>query len=208
MQKLKSFLVLFFLHFLYTHSFSQHTISGFVYDRNTGEALINAHVYNHFTGIGALTNPYGFFSLRIDGNDTLQLSASFVGYRKITISVLSENDTSLVIKLEPGQNLGDVVVKASKTIDEDFTPIGRISFTGKQLEKLPGLLGEKDVLKTLQLMPGINMGKEGSSGILVRGGDQGQNLLLLDGIPVYNVNHLFGFFSVFTPEIINNLSSI
>ncbi len=190
---------------LFSGAYAQHTVSGFVYDRNTGEALINAHVYNHLTGIGTLTNPYGFFSLRIEGIDTLQLSASFVGYQKITIPVICNNDTSLVIKLESGENLGDIVVKARKTIDENFTPSGRISFTGKQLEKLPGLLGEKDVIKTLQLMPGINMGKEGSSGILVRGGDQGQNLLLLDGMPVYNVNHLFGFFSVFTPEIINSV---
>jgi len=176
-----------------------------VYDSSTGEALINAHVYNQFTGIGTLTNPYGFFSLRINGKDSLQLTVSFVGYKKTTIPLYFESDTSLVIKLEPGQNLGDVIVKAPKTIDEDFTPAGRMSFTGKQLEKLPGLLGEKDVIKTLQLMPGINMGKEGSSGILVRGGDRGQNLLLLDGMPVYNVNHFLGFFSVFTPEIIKSV---
>ena len=190
---------------LFSGAYAQHTVSGFVYDHNTGEALINAHVYNHLTGIGTLTNPYGFFSLRIEVNDTLQLSASFVGYQKITIPVICKNDTTLVIKLESGENLGDIVIKARKTIDENFTPSGRMSFTGRQLEKLPGLLGEKDVIKTLQLMPGINMGKEGSSGILVRGGDQGQNLLLLDGMPVYNVNHLFGFFSVFTPEIINSV---
>ncbi len=193
------------LFFLFTGAYAQHTISGFVYDSNTGEALINAHVYNHITGVGTLTNPYGFFSLRINGKDSLQLTASFVGYKKITIPLFCKNDTSLVITLEPGQNLGDVLVQAPKTIDEDFTPAGRMSFTGKQLEKLPGLLGEKDVIKSLQLMPGINMGKEGSSGILVRGGDRGQNLLLLDGMPVYNVNHLFGFFSVFTPEIIKSV---
>ncbi|MBN2817619.1 MAG: TonB-dependent receptor [Bacteroidales bacterium] len=184
---------------------AQHTISGFVYDSQTGEALINAHIYNRVTGKGTLTNPYGFFSFKENREDTIQLIVSYVGYKKRTVPLFCNNDTSLVITLDPGQNLDDVVVRASKTIDEEFTPVGRISFTGKMLEKLPGLLSEKDVLKTLQLMPGINMGKEGSSGLLVRGGDRGQNLLLLDGMPVYNVNHLFGFFSVFTPEIIKSI---
>jgi hypothetical protein len=197
--------LLFLLFFLQFEAFSQNTVSGFVYDSNTGEALINAHVYNQSTGKGTLTNPYGFFSLRTTSADTLQLAVSYVGYKKITKLVFCKNDTTLTILLEHGQSLDDVIVKATKIADEDFTPAGRISFTAKQLEKIPGLLGEKDVIKSLQLMPGIDMGKEGSSGIYVRGGDRGQNLMLLDGMPVYNVNHLFGFFSVFTPEIVKSV---
>lgn len=197
--------VVLLLLFSNTAVFAQQTISGFVTDKNTGEALINAHVYNSLTGKGTLTNPYGFFSLRGTGGDSLQIVISYVGYKKRILNVFYETDTSLVVMLEPGKNLDDIVIRASKTVHEDFTPVGRMTFTGKQLEKLPGLLGEKDVIKTLQLMPGINMGQEGSSGIFVRGGDRGQNLLLLDGMPVYNVNHLFGFFSVFTPEIIKSV---
>ncbi|MCG6191424.1 TonB-dependent receptor [Maribellus maritimus] len=197
--------LLFLLSILQIEVFSQHIVSGFVYDSRSGEALINAHVYNKITGKGTLTNPYGFFSFKTNNGDTLQLTVSYVGYKKITKPVFCENDTTLTMLLEPGQSLDDVIVKAIKIADEDFTPAGRISFTAKQLEKIPGLLGEKDVIKSLQLMPGIDMGKEGSSGIYVRGGDRGQNLMLLDGMPVYNVNHLFGFFSVFTPEIVKSV---
>jgi hypothetical protein len=190
---------------LHIEAFSQGIISGFVSDSRSGDALINAHVYNKITGKGTLTNPYGFFSFKTNSGDTVHLTVSYVGYKTITKSVFCKNDTTLAILLEPGQALDDVIVKATKIADEDFTPAGRISFTAKQLEKIPGLLGEKDVIKSLQLMPGIDMGKEGSSGIYVRGGDRGQNLMLLDGMPVYNVNHLFGFFSVFTPEIVKSV---
>ena len=201
----KNILLLLFLFFLKLSVFSQNTVSGFVYDKNSGEALINAHVYNNVTRKGVLTNSYGFFSLNEKNSDTLTLSFSFVGYRKISMSILCTRDTSIIINLEPGKKLDDIIVTSTKANSENFTPAGRISFTGKQLEMLPGLLGERDVIKSLQLMPGIQMGKEGSSGLFVRGGDRGQNLILLDGIPVYNINHLFGFFSVFTPEIINSV---
>ncbi len=197
--------LLFLLSVLQFEAFSQHIVSGFVSDSLSGEALINAHVYNKITGEGTLTNPYGFFSFKTNSRGSLQLIVSYVGYKKTTKSVFCENDTTLIILLEPGQNLDDVIIKATKITDEDFTPAGRMSLTTKQLEKIPGLLGEKDIIKSLQLMPGIDMGKEGSSGIYVRGGDRGQNLMLLDGMPVYNVNHIFGFFSVFTPEIVKSV---
>ena len=136
---------------LQTEAFSQGIISGFVSDSYSGETLINAHVYNKITGKGTLTNPYGFFSFKTNSGDTVHLTVSYVGYKKITKSVFCKNDTTLAILLEPGQALDDVIVKATKIADEDFTPAGRIS-TAKQL-KIPGLLGEKDITKSLQLMP-------------------------------------------------------
>ncbi len=184
---------------------AQHVVSGFVYDEQTGEALINAHVYNQRSKKGTLTNPYGFFSFPTIGTDTLKLSFSYVGYREATLSIACKKDTFVRVVLRPGKVLDNVMVKAPKKLDENFAPAGKVSFSGKQLEMVPGLLGEKDIIKSLQLMPGINMGNEGSSGIFVRGGDRGQNLFLLDGMPVYNINHLFGFFSVFTPEIVKSV---
>ncbi len=201
----KYFVTLLSLFFIFQiNTQAQQTISGFVYDKETGEALINAHIYDEVSRKGVLTNTYGFFSFNIVP-DTLKLNVSFVGYQKVTQSVHCKKDTSIIITLIPGNELCNIDIKAPKTKGEDFTPVGKISFTGEKLEKLPGLLGEKDIIKSLQLTPGINMGKEGSSGIYVRGGGRGQNLMLLDGMPVYNVNHLFGFFSVFAPEVVKSV---
>ncbi|MBN2806857.1 MAG: TonB-dependent receptor plug domain-containing protein, partial [Prolixibacteraceae bacterium] len=114
--------------------------------------------------------------------------------------------TTIVCLLRSNNQIGEVEVKSFRAREIVHEELGALKLTGKELEKIPTLFGEKDIVKALQLMPGIKMGKEGSSGLYVRGGTPGQNLILLDGIPVYNVNHLFGLFSVFTPEAVKSVA--
>lgn len=175
-------------------------ISGFVLDAESQEKLVNATIYDQNSGKGTVSNSYGFFSFQSESH--IDLVISYVGYKELDIKVY--NDTTLTIALESDNMIDEVSVTHKRDQFHESSP-GKISISSKEIEKLPTFLGEKDVIKSLQLMPGIEMGEEGNSGMYVRGGDRGQNLILLDGVTVYNVNHLFGFFSVFTPEAINSI---
>ncbi|VAW12845.1 TonB-dependent receptor [hydrothermal vent metagenome] len=204
--KMKNLFTILFLILIGLNANSQQSyVSGFVRDKTTGEALINAHIYDQLHKKGVITNAYGYFSYPAPKGSMLQITISFIGYERWIHSFQINSDTSMIVELQPGNKLQEVEVKASWNKKSAFEPSGKINFTGKQLEKVPGLLGEKDIIKTLQLMPGIQMGKEGSSRLYVRGGSPGQNLFLIDGVPVYNVNHLFGFFSVFTPGAVKSV---
>ncbi|WP_159517730.1 TonB-dependent receptor [Sunxiuqinia indica] len=180
-------------------------VGGTVVDIETGETLIHAHVYNLHTGTGVISNDYGFFSLPVVKNDSIALEVSYVGYEKKIVRKKAESDLRITIALKTNNELHSIVVRSRLDNSNSQNRLDRIMLTGNQLEKIPGLLGERDLVKSLQLLPGIQMGKEGSSGLYVRGGDASQNLILLDGVPVYNINHLFGFFSVFTPEAVKSV---
>lgn len=161
-----------------------------------------AHIYVKPDGLGVVCNDYGFFSLSTKSK-SVELKVSFTGYDPLFIQLNLTKDTSMVIDLHSNNQIAEVKIRSE--VRNPHENLVRQSFTGRQLEKIPTLMGEKDVVKALQLMPGIKMGKEGSTGMYVRGGTPGQNLILLDGVPVYNVDHLFGFFSVFTPEAVKRV---
>ena len=185
---------------------NKYTISGYVKDAQSSEAIIGARIYCQTLEIGTVTNVYGFFSLTLPEGEQ-DVLFSFVGYepQKKEIS-LSEN-IELDILLVEGRLLGEIEVTAEE-LNHESTEISTISLSMDKVKSLPVLLGEVDILKTAALLPGIHSGSEGSSGIYVRGGGPDQNLILLDGVPIYNANHLFGFFSVFNADAINSVKIV
>ncbi|HQA75745.1 MAG TPA: TonB-dependent receptor, partial [Salinivirgaceae bacterium] len=197
--------------FLFTFStiYSQKfTISGFVSDKETGEKLIGANVYDANTYKGTVTNNYGFYSLTTD-EKRIKLTFSMVGYTTYQDSITLNKNMQIDINLKPSIELGEVVV-VGNVVESNVrnTQMGLIDVPVKVVANLPALLGEVDIIKSIQLLPGVQSGSEGMSGMYVRGGGPDQNLILLDGVPVYNVNHLFGFFSVFNSDAIQNVKLI
>lgn len=192
------------------------SISGTVQDAASGEALLGASVYA-LDAAGALiagtsSNEYGFYSLTLRGEaatDSLRLVYSFVGYAERRVFLPPGEDQSLTIRLDPALELQTVTVSA-KTAERqaEQTQMSAIEVPVAQIKSLPAFLGEVDVLKVLQLLPGVQSGNEGATGLYVRGGGPDQNLILLDGVPVYNASHLFGFFSVFNADAVNKVELI
>jgi outer membrane cobalamin receptor len=188
-------------------SFSQNvTISGYIEDGATGEKLIGANVFDVKTYQGTITNNYGFYSLTLPaGEKTIKFS--FVGYQPNELTLDLGKDTTVTVSLHPAVELDEVVVESTRI--ENALESSQMSVTKlpmNMVKSLPVFMGEVDIIKTLQLLPGIQSGNEGASGLYVRGGGPDQNLILLDGVPVYNANHLFGFFSVFNADAINSVS--
>jgi len=187
-----------------TYSHAQKiTISGYVSDLQTGEKLINANIFETENLNGTISNEYGFYSLTLPAGET-QIQCSFVGYEKQNIEIILQKDTSLNISLKLMGELNEITVLGNRSKIES-SQMSMVEISGSKLQKLPVLLGEPDVLKVIQLLPGVQSGTEGTSGIYVRGGGPDQNLFLLDGVPVYNASHLFGFFSVFNPTAVKTV---
>ena len=190
--------------------FSQsYTISGYVTDESTGEILIGASLYDTISKTGTVTNTYGFYSITFR-KDTSCLRISSVGYNTVYHTLDNKKSTTHTFSLVPAaETLSEVQIVGNKAVPiERNTTMGMINIPVDQIKKLPSIGGETDVLKSLQLLPGVQAGNEGTTGLFVRGGTPDQNLILLDGVPVYNISHLFGFFSVITPEAINNVNLI
>jgi len=174
-------------------------ISGFVKDKVSGESLIGANIVEQGTGNGTMADYNGYFSIVIKPPSSLQIS--FLGYKSNLIKFEIKNDTLFTVFLIPGEEqLSEVIVSAQRKTNFNVATINN-----KQMTQIPSLGGKPDVIKSLQLMPGISSQNEGSSLMLVRGGDPGQNLYLFDNVPIIYVNHLGGFMSVFNPDIINNI---
>ncbi len=204
---LKAILVLgFFLTLLKTKGQEQITISGYIMDKYSQEKLINANVFNKTAKTGVQSNVYGFYSFTLPKGTSAVFTFSYVGYSNFEAEVRADSTIYLDIDLEPKNYLDEVTVSATKETPIELSPqMGKMSIPISQIKALPALLGEVDVLKALQLLPGVQGGSEGSAGLYVRGGGPDQNLYLLDGVPVYNVNHLGGFFSTFNADGISNV---
>jgi len=186
----------------------KHTISGYISDASTGEKLIGANVYDQRTSSGAVSNVYGFYSLTLPPGK-VELVFSYVGYGHKAISFTLRRDTVMNVNLEQSLQIGEVKVTAGEARRiEHETQMSMTDIPIKQIRALPSLLGETDLLKTVQLLPGVQSGNEGQSGFYVRGGSPDQNLILLDGVPVYNASHLFGFYSIFNTEAISDVKLI
>ncbi len=189
-------------------AFAQTTykISGFVREAGTELPLAGVNVAARL-GQGTRSGSDGSFSLTVATTDSLRLSFSFVGYATVT-TVVSGSSQNLTIHLTPGTELTEVVVRSTGNAGRlsNQTTMSRISISVEQLKKIPALLGEKDVLKVIQLLPGVQKGSEGNAGVYVRGGGPDQNLMLLDEAVVYNPSHLFGFFSVFNGDVLKSVS--
>ena len=182
------------------------TISGYVTDGTSAETLIGANILESRHKQGTTTNPYGFYSITLPMGET-ELSFSYLGYETQHHTLALNKDTVLNVLMQDNNQLEEVVIVSDKTeAGITATQMGAIEIPMAQIKNTPGALGEADVMKTIQLMPGVQAGVEGSAGLYVRGGGPDQNLILLDGIPIYNVDHLFGFFSVFTPEAVKKVT--
>jgi len=191
-----------------TSNSQQVTVSGTIIDSQTGELLISANIYNPETFAGVVSNVYGFYSLKLPSGN-VKIRASFVGYQTFEKELFLQKDTFINIRLSPAIELQEVVIlETTPQQAVNSTEMSTIRLSPTMANKIPIFLGEADLVKTLQLMPGVQSGSEASSGFYVRGGGADQNLILLDGVPVYNVNHLFGFMSVFNADAIKNVTLI
>ena len=182
------------------------TISGYVTDGTSSETLIGANILESRQQQGTTTNPYGFYSITLPAGET-ELSFSYLGYTTRQYRLELSKDTLINVLMQDNNQLEEVVIVSDKAeAGITATQMGAQEIPIAQIKNTPSILGEADVMKTIQLMPGVQAGVEGSAGLYVRGGGPDQNLILLDGVPVYNVDHLFGFFSVFTPEAVKKVT--
>ena len=182
------------------------TISGYIEDLKSLERLPGVNVFVSGKPLGTASNTYGFYSLTLPVG-THEINVSFVGYHQKRMRLQLKRDTIINWQLsESIEQLQEVDVVADKERPQaEQTQMSQVDVPIDQIKKLPALMGEIDVLKIIQLLPGVQSGNEGTSGIYVRGGSPDQNLILMDGVPVYNVSHLFGFFSVFNADAIKSV---
>ncbi len=186
----------------------KYTINGYVKESGSQEYLPSVSIYIPKSGVGATTNDYGFFSLTIP-EGTYELLISYIGYKTIKQTINLSDDLTLNIDMiQDTESLDEVIIKTDKGVNESqVTQMSVVSIKPSEIQDIPAILGEKDVIKALQLMPGIQRGNEGSAGFFVRGGTPDQNLIILDDAPVYNSNHLFGIFSVFNGDAIKSIET-
>lgn len=183
------------------------TVSGLITDYASDETLIGAGVTAGNNG--AESNNFGFYSLTLPRSaDTVAVTYSYVGYEPQIHRFRALKDTVLNIRLVSGAALSEAVVTAQQETGIPATKMSAIEVPLQIVKSAPALFGESDVIKTIQLLPGVQGGLEGFSGIYVRGGGPDENLLLLDGIPVYNAEHMLGIFSMFQPEAIKKMTLI
>ncbi len=199
------YIFFFFLFFAASCNAQSTTISGYLRESGSREALIGASVFCKENQKIAVTNNYGYFQLSVPLADTVSISISCVGFKIRTIRILVNKNTPLDIDLETqNAEIQEVVVKAERRLEN--SPLSIMKLDVKKVKEIPALLGEKDVLKVIQLLPGVQSSNEGGSGISVRGGGADQNLIILDDMPIYNVSHLFGFFSIFNGDAVKDIN--
>ena len=181
----------------------KYSISGYV-TQTDGETVINATVWDLTSGIGTLTNEHGFYSLTLpEGKHSIRFS--FIGNADHIEEISLNKNLTKNVMLSPGEELGEVVVTADLNSPLSTTQTGKISLTPKDLQKEYALLSSPDVVKILQNLPGVSSGSELISGLYVHGGGNDENLFMLDGTPLYQVNHLGGLFSAFNTDVIKNI---
>jgi hypothetical protein len=189
--------------FSFTNTVAQKVIlSGYVYEKESGERLPAVSVRVAGGTSGTTTNNYGFYSLQVAPGDSVIISYSAVGYQSIEKVIAGLKDQQVLTYLAPMSTLLDEVVITEKQV----TSTNSLRLPVRNLKDIPSLLGEHDIVKALQLLPGVNRGTEGFAAYYVRGGGMDQNLILLDEAPVYNANHVFGLFSSFNADAIRSVS--
>ena len=184
------------------------TLSGYMRDAESGEAMMAATIYVKEAETGAQTNTYGFYSVSMPPG-TYTVTFSYLGYATKTETIALTESKTYNVDLQSRTRLQEVEVTTTRADDNvKSTDMGTITISADKVKTLPVIFGETDILKALQLMPGVQSAGEGSSGFYVRGGGPDQNLVLLDDAVVYNTGHLFGFFSVFNTDALKNVTLI
>ncbi len=183
------------------------TISGYIFEKGSKENLPGVMVYVPKLNVGTTSNNYGFYSITLP-IDSVEVIFSFVGFKAKRQKFYLDKNISFNVEMG-AEELTEVTITAEQSgkISEE-TQMSTIEIPIEQIKQIPALMGEKDVFKVIQLMPGVQKGSEGNSGIYVRGGGPDQNLIILDEAPVYNANHLFGFFSVFNGDALKSVELI
>lgn len=195
---LKKVILLIFTCLMLSQVSAQIRISGFVRDSLTREVLVGAHIVNEKVSRAIASDNNGFFSISLSENDWV--TVSFIGYTPKLIKASEGNDKLFEVLLSPGKEIGEVVFTHQRKQNFNISKLSNI-----ELQNIPSLGAKPDVMKAIQLLPGIQSQNEGSSLIMVRGGNPGENLYLFDNVALIYVNHLGGFMSVFNPEMINNI---
>jgi hypothetical protein len=184
----------------------RYTISGYVKEAGSGELLVGVNIFLSDHKTGTITNSYGFFSLTLPEADSIELIVSYVGFTPEIRKISLHNNVELNIDLKSDIVLDEVkIIAERKERLSESVRMSTVSIPVAQIKNVPSLLGEKDVFKVLQLMPGVQKGSEGNSGLYVRGGGPDQNLVILDDAIVYNASHLFGFFSLFNGDALKSV---
>jgi len=202
---MKKIFTILILSFIVTSSYAQkkYTISGYITDKNNGESIVGANVYCTALNLGVTSNTYGFYSLTLP-QAIYDISFTFIGYQNQVKNFNLNSAVTHDVEFELSSiNIEEILVTGEKNIVEK-TQTSMIEVPIEQIRTIPALLGEVDILKAIQLLPGVQS-SEGSSGFYVRGGGPDQNLILLDGVPVYNASHIGGLFSVFNADAIKNV---
>ncbi len=187
----------------------RYTVNGYIKDAANGEGLIGVSVLAKETGAGIATNAYGFYSLTLPAG-SYSLVYTYVGYDRITREIELNADQRLNIEMTESSRVLEEVTVSTRQEDENVRSIEMSTnrMEMKTIRKMPALLGEVDLVKSIQLLPGVSTVGEGSTGFNVRGGDVSQNLILLDEAPVYNSSHLLGFFSIFNPDAVKEVKLV
>lgn len=182
------------------------TISGYVSDSESGEALLGANIYIESIQVGVTTNIYGFYSLSVP-KGKYKIAVSYLGYVAYIEELIIKEDIVKSIELKSlSFNMKTVTISGERRDNNvKSTEMGAIKMDIKSIKKLPSFMGENDVLRSIQMLPGVQTGGEASTGFFVRGGNSDQNLILLDDAPVYNPSHLLGIFSVFNPDAVKDI---
>ncbi|HZI01463.1 MAG TPA: carboxypeptidase-like regulatory domain-containing protein, partial [Flavisolibacter sp.] len=184
------------------------TINGYITDSASGERLQGATIAAINQGLGTTSNAYGFYSLTLP-EAPAELIVNVVGYEPALQTIILTGDTVMAFQLAPvTTTLSSVEVAATRTRKlpiQQSTQMSMVDLPMETIASMPKLLGETDVFRSLQFLPGVMAGNEVSSGLYVRGGSPDQNLILLDGVPVYNASHLFGLFSVFNADALQSV---
>lgn len=187
-------------------SAQNYSISGYITDKSSGETLISATVMDTKSNTGIVSNKYGFYSISLP-KGAVSLQYSYMGYQMEAIQLKLTKDTTLNIQLEPNTTLQEItVVGHHSDIGVRGSQMSAIEVPIEQIKNIPSLFGEADVIKALQLLPGVQAGSEGSAGMYVRGGGPDENLIIFDGVPVYNINHMMGMFSVFNADAVKDVT--
>ncbi len=184
------------------------TLSGYFMDAASKETLIGATVFVKELAKGTSSNEYGFYSLTLPAG-TYEMVFSYIGYQSLVKQISLDGDLEFSPLMSIGNTLEEVVVTGEETaLRHAGTKMSSNKISMAKVKSIPALMGERDVLKVIQLMPGVQSGSEGTTGLYVRGGGPDQNLMLLDGVPVYNASHLFGFMSTFNGDAIKSVELV
>ena len=205
MNLLIKIILIFFFH-LSILGQDKYTISGTIYDKSSNETLIGATIYFPNLNVGTISNEYGFYSITIT-KGTHEISLSYLGYKTKKESIMLTNRISKdFYLLESSESLDEIIVQNNiEKVNIRTAQMSINKLTSKTIKQIPVVLGEADIIKSIILLPGVTSAGEGASGFNVRGGSADQNLILLDEAIVFNSSHVFGFFSVFNPDVIKDV---